>query len=117
MATGNIDEYSTSKKAPFGSLGALHFTVAAFPTTLTLSTLALTTGVAAWAAGKKLNSTETRVANMTLSLYFIVGIVLYKTRFLTEKAENNSLLPLFIITFSSKNVGCGVTTPVFLSIS
>jgi len=101
MATGNIDEYSTSKKAPFGSLGALHFTVAAFPTTLTLSTLALTTGVAASAAGKKLNSTETRVANITLSLYFIVGIVLYEKGFLTILMRIDSLKPLYAITFDS----------------
>jgi len=117
MATGNIDEYSISKKAPFGSLGALHFTVAAFPATVTLSTLALTTGVAASAAGKKLNSTEIRVANIALSLYFIVGIVLYKKEFLTNKIEVNSLLPLLIITFTSKNVSCSVLTPVFLSLS
>jgi hypothetical protein len=77
-ATGNIDEYSITKNAPFGNLGALHVTVANFPTTLTLSTLALTTGVAACAAGKKLKSTATRVAKITFSLYFTVTIVLYE---------------------------------------
>ncbi|CAB5118056.1 unannotated protein [freshwater metagenome] len=83
MATGKIEEYSISKKAPFGSLGALHFTVAALPTTVTLSTLALTTGVAASAAGKKLDTKARRHANETFLLYFTVGIVLYRINFLT----------------------------------